>query len=106
MRKCEARIVRGILDAEDVRTENTELYVHAGAYRTADVYLYRSRIASVTYGRDGAVDTLSVTLAGWSTRTTWSRLRALAAGLGFVLPEKDMKDNPKVMFTATRREHE
>lgn len=79
MRKIEADMVRAVRELKPARLGNTVVTV-SDRFGWADVHLHGNRIATVWPERSdghGPARHIEVTLAGWDTPTTRSRLRAL-----------------------------
>lgn len=75
MRVIERKMVRAVLAGKPMSDRNTTVsHMLIGDVRVTDVRLHGNKIATVT---TGGADSLEITLAGWPTRTTRSRLNAL-----------------------------
>lgn len=75
MRKIESNMVSAIRAGRNWKSGNTEVRV-VPEYNITGVYLHGNHIANV------ALSKLTVTLAGWNTNTTRSRVSALCHAFG------------------------
>lgn len=86
MRKIEQLMLTAIKERRNWRRGNTEVSLmrREDDKPLASVYLHGNHIATIGYNRDThplEVDSLAISLAGWDTPTTRSRLGALTAEL-------------------------